>query len=58
MNTVPVFDDRENTSHIIRIKSCRRINKVLFHLLKLPFKDCDGCLVAVDRRSNYERRNC
>jgi len=52
-----IIDDRENALHEIRAKSCRRVNKILFHLLKLPFKDSEGCLVTIDRRSNFDRRN-
>lgn len=57
MNSGIIIDDRENTSHVIRTKFERRINKILFHLLKLPFKDSDGRLVTIDRRSGYDRRN-
>ncbi len=51
-----IVDDRENASHVIRTKISRRSNKILFHLLKLPFADSDGRLVTIDRRSGYERR--
>ncbi len=51
-----IVDDRENPSHVIRIKGSRRKNKLLFHLLKLPFKDSDSRLVAGDRRSGHDRR--
>lgn len=52
-----IVDDRVNPSHAIRTKGSRRINKILFHLLKLPFKDNDDILVSMDRRSGYDRRN-
>lgn len=52
-----IVDDRVNASHMIRTKDSRRVNKILFHLLKLPFKDSDGILVTKDRRSGYDRRN-
>ena len=51
-----IVDDRENASYVIRTKISRRSNKILFHLLKLPFEDSDGRLVTIDRRSSYERR--
>ena len=57
MNIEPIFDDREDASHVIRNKVVRRKNKTLFHLLKQPFKDSDGCFVTTDRRSGYDRRN-
>ena len=52
-----IIDDRVNISHAIRAKGSRRVNKILFHLLKVPFKDSDDILVDVDRRSSYDRRN-
>ncbi len=52
-----IVDDRVDPSHAIRAKDIRRINKVLFHLLKLPFKDSNGRLVTTDRRSGNDRRN-
>ena len=52
-----IVDDRVNISHAIRTKNSRRVNKILFHLLKVPFKDSDDILVDVDRRSSYDRRN-
>ena len=51
-----IVDDRVNPSHAIRAEGGRRKSKVLFHLHKLPFKDSDGKLVFVDRRSGYDRR--
>ena len=58
MTTELIVDDRVNVLHTIRTKSSRRTSKILFHLLKLPFKDSDGVLVIKDRRSGFERRNC
>lgn len=52
-----VVDDRVNASHAIRTKVNRRTNKILFHLIKLPFKDSEGVLVSRDRRSGHDRRN-
>ena len=53
-----IIDDRENASHVIRTKGrCRRTNKVLFHLFKLPFKDSDDHFVTIDRRTEDDRRN-
>jgi len=57
MYTELIIDDRENPSYAIRTKSCRRRNKILFHLLKQPFKDSDGNLVDMDRRSEHSRRS-
>ena len=51
-----VVDDRTNPSHAIRIKGSRRINKILFYLLKRPFKDSNGRWVTMDRRSGNDRR--
>ena len=51
-----VIDDRENASQDIREKMCRRTNKILFHLLKRPFKDSENYLVTTDRRSSYDSR--
>lgn len=51
-----VVDDRTNPSHAIRTKGGRRINKIIFHLLKRPFKDSYGRWVTIDRRSGYDRR--
>ena len=51
-----IIDDRTNPSHAIRTKSGRRINKILFHLLKRPFKDSNGRWVNMDRRSGSDRR--
>jgi hypothetical protein len=52
-----IVDDRVNPIHAIRTEGRRRKSKILFHLHKLPFKDCDGKLVFVDRRSGYDRRD-
>jgi hypothetical protein len=52
-----IVDDRVNPFHAIRTEGRRRKSKILFHLHKLPFKDCDGKLVFVDRRSGYDRRD-
>lgn len=52
-----IVDDRESASHTIRTKGSRRINKILFHLIKLPFKDSNGNMVTLDRRSGHDRRN-
>lgn len=52
-----IVDDRANPSHVLRTKGNRRINKILFHLLKQPFKDSDDFLVTMDRRTGYDRRN-
>jgi hypothetical protein len=57
MTTELIVDNRLNTSHAIRTNGCRRINKILFHLLKRPFEDSDGQLVVTNRRSGYDRRN-
>ena len=57
MFTELIIDDRENPSHAIRTKNSRRTNKILFHLLKQPFKDSNGILVTMDRRSGFDRRN-
>jgi len=51
-----VVDDRTNPSHAIRTRDGRRINKILFHLLKRPFKDSNGRWVTMDRRSGDDRR--
>ena len=51
-----VVDDRKNPSHAIRTRGGRRINKILFHLLKRPFKDINGKWVTMDRRSDNDRR--
>ena len=51
-----IIDDRVDVSHLIRTKSSRRTNKVLFHLLKRPFEDSDGYLVEWERRAGYDRR--
>jgi len=51
-----IVDDRTNPSHAIRTKGGRRINKILFHLLKRPFKDSNSRWVTIDRRSGHERR--
>ena len=48
-----VVDDRTNPSHAIRTKGSRRINKILFYFLKLPFEDR---WVTMDRRSGDDRR--
>jgi len=53
-----VVDDRKNPSHAIRTRGGRRINKILFHFLKRPFKDSYGRWVTVDRRSGCDRRIC
>lgn len=52
-----IIDDRVNISHAIRTKVSRRVNKILFHLLKVPFKDSNDILVDIDRRSDHDRRN-
>lgn len=52
-----IVDDRTSVTHVIRDSAGRRVNKVLFHLLKRPFRDCDGVLVTRDRRTGIERRN-
>lgn len=52
-----IIDDRVNHLHAIRTKGNRRINKILFYFLKLPFKDSDDILVTMDRRSRYDRRD-
>ena len=51
-----IFDNREDPSQVIRTRVNRRKNKILFHLHKLPFKDSDGSLVVIDRRSGNDRR--
>jgi len=56
MTTELIVDDRVSPLHVIRTKGSRRKNKILFHLLKLPVKDSDGNLVAIDRRCGYDRR--
>lgn len=56
MTTELIIDYRENPSHAIRTKDSRRIIKILFHFLKLPFKDSNGRLVTINRRSGSDRR--
>ena len=51
-----IFDDRKDPSHAIRTIGGRRINKILFHLLKRPFKDSNSRWVTMDRRSDNDRR--
>jgi hypothetical protein len=51
-----IIDNRSDPSHIIRAKSDRRLNKVRYHLLKWPFKDCVGLWILRDRRSGFDRR--
>ena len=51
-----IVDDRKNLSHVIRTKSNRRINKILYHSLTRPFKDSNGRWVTVNRRTGYDRR--
>jgi hypothetical protein len=51
-----IVDDRVNISHVIRVKNNRRVNKILFHLLKVPFEDIDGLLIDLDCRSDHDRR--
>lgn len=57
MITLPMFDDRKDPSHVIRSEMDRRRNRILFHLLKVPFRDSDNNLVSTDRRSGFDRRN-
>jgi len=52
-----IVDDRSNPSHAIRLNGDRRVNKILFHLIKRPFKDCNGRWVTTNRRSGDDRRN-
>lgn len=52
-----IVDDRTNPSHAIRSRGGRRTNKILFHLLKRPFKDNYGRWVTIDRRSGCDRRS-
>jgi hypothetical protein len=52
-----IVDDRSNPSHAIRLRGDRRANKILFHLIKRPFKDCNGRWVTTERRSGNDRRN-
>ena len=52
-----IFDDRVDSSQIIRTRVSRRKYKILFHLHKLPFRDSDGSQVTTDRRSDHDRRN-
>ena len=56
MHTELIIDNRENASQVIRRDIGRRTNKVLFHLLKRPFKDSNGHMVTTNRRSKSERR--
>jgi len=58
MSVELIIDDRKNPSHVIRTNGGRRKNKVLYHLLKRPFKDSYGRWVTVDRRSGSDRRVC
>lgn len=51
-----IVDNRTNVTHVIRGSAGRRVNKILFHLLKRPFRDSDGVLVATDRRTGSDRR--
>ncbi len=51
-----IVDNRTNVAHVIRDNTGRRVNKILFHLLKRPFRDSSGILVVTDRRSGSERR--
>ena len=51
-----IIDKRIDPSHVIRTKSDRRVYKVLYHLLKWPFKDSFGLWVLRDRRSGFDRR--
>ena len=51
-----IVDNRTSVSHVIRVNATRRENKILFHLLKRPFKDSKGLLVIKDRRRGSDRR--
>ena len=57
MHTWPVYDDRTNPTHALRARTDRRRNRILFHLMRVPFRDCDQHLVSSDRRSGFDRRN-
>lgn len=52
-----IFDDRVDSSQVIRTRVSRRKNKILFHLHKLPFRDSYGSQVVTDRRSDHDRRS-
>lgn len=52
-----IVDNRTSVSHVIRGGNSRRISRILFHLLKRPFKDCNGRLVMEERRCGSDRRN-
>ena len=43
-----IVDERVNALHAIRTNGSRRTNKILFHLLKLSFKDSSDILVVMD----------
>jgi len=58
MSVELIIDDRTNPSHVIRTYGGRRKNKILYLLLKRPFKDSYGRWVTVDRRSGSDRRIC
>ncbi len=52
-----IVDNRTSVSHVIRGSASRRASKILFHLLKRPFRDSGGILVASDRRRGSDRRD-
>jgi len=52
-----IVDNRTSVSHVIRGSASRRVSKILFHLLKRPFRDSNGILVATERRNGSERRD-
>jgi hypothetical protein len=52
-----IVDNRTSVSHIIRDSVGRRVSRILFHLLKRPFRDSGGILVATDRRNGPDRRD-
>ena len=55
-HVTPIFDDREDPSHVIRSKMDRRKDRISFDSLKVPFLDSEGNLVAADRRGGLDRR--
>ncbi len=52
-----IVDTRTSVSHAIRSSVGRRVSKILFHLLKRPFRDSNGILVASERRRGSDRRD-
>ncbi len=52
-----IVDNITSVLHVIRGAAGRRASKILFHLLKRPFRDSNGILVATDRRNGPDRRD-